>query len=150
MNLTDFEGMARKHAERIGKETLVNIENDFKIALRDNFSKRTRLRAFLRGYTRAGRTTGMILDVIFAILPNKFTTPAKLLRRAINRKAKQHTMLKWIKKRLKEPTTYKGAVLVAGAFGLSVSPELWEAITVFVASGIGLIWVIEDERKEDE
>lgn len=150
MNLTDFEGIARKHAERIGCETLVNIENDFEIALRDNFSKRTRLRAFLRGYTRAGRTTGMILDVIFAILPNRYTTPVALLRRAINRKSKQHNRMEWIKKRLKEPSTYQGITAIAGLIGITISPELWEAITAVGIAVIGLIWVIEDERKQVE
>ena len=60
------------------------------------------------------------------------------------------TMLKWLKERFKEPSTYQGIAVVAGAIGFSISPELWESIAAVAASIIGLIQVIKRERKEED
>lgn len=60
-------------------------------------------------------------------------------------------MLKWLKERFKEPSTYQGITVLAGAVGFSVSPEMWESVAAVAASIIGLIQVIKRERaKEDE
>lgn len=47
--------------------------------------------------------------------------------------------MKYILDRLKEPSSWRGLVMVATAFGVSVSPELMDAI---IASGTGLAGVI--------
>lgn len=58
------------------------------------------------------------------------------------------TMWEWIKKRIKEPSTYQGITVIAGATGVTLSPELFEAISAIVVSVIGLIQIIKKESKE--
>lgn len=53
----------------------------------------------------------------------------------------------YLMERLKEKSTWRGLVALATAFGVTVSPELAEAI---VALGLGLIGVINVTRKEKE
>lgn len=47
--------------------------------------------------------------------------------------------MKYILDRLKEPSSWRGLVMIATAFGVSVNPELIEAI---IAAGTGLAGVI--------
>ena len=58
--------------------------------------------------------------------------------------------LQWIKQRLNEPSTWMGFVTLAGVIGLTVSPELAEAVAALAASAIGLILVIKRERASRE
>ena len=47
--------------------------------------------------------------------------------------------MKYILDRLKEPSSWRGLVMVATAFGVSVSPELLPSI---IAAGTGLAGII--------
>lgn len=47
--------------------------------------------------------------------------------------------MKYILDRLKEPSSWRGLVLITTAFGVSVSPELMDSI---IAAGTGLAGVI--------
>jgi len=47
-----------------------------------------------------------------------------------------------------QPSTWKGLTLVLGAVGVTVSPELVNAIGAVVASVIGAIEIYRDEHKE--
>lgn len=53
----------------------------------------------------------------------------------------------WILRRLREPSTWRGLVLIGSAFGISLEPQQWDAITV---AGMALIGLIEAFRKEPE
>ena len=58
--------------------------------------------------------------------------------------------LKWIKTRLKEPTTWMGFITLAGVAGITLEIAIVEAVAIFVASGIGVILVVKKERAEKE
>ncbi len=47
--------------------------------------------------------------------------------------------MKYILDRLKEPSSWRGLVMIATAFGVAVSPELLDSI---IAAGTGLVGVI--------
>ena len=47
--------------------------------------------------------------------------------------------MKYILDRLKEPSSWRGLVMIVTAFGVSVSPELMDSI---IAAGTGLAGVI--------
>lgn len=47
--------------------------------------------------------------------------------------------------RLKEPSTWRGIIIILGIFGVNFSPEKSEAI---VAAGVALLGLIEVFRKE--
>lgn len=47
--------------------------------------------------------------------------------------------MKYILDRLKEPSSWRGLVMIATAFGVSVNPELMDSI---IAAGTGLAGVI--------
>lgn len=59
-----------------------------------------------------------------------------------------YIMWKWIKDRIKEPSTYQGLSVLLGAVGVTLSPELWQEISTVIASVIGLIQVVKKEAKE--
>jgi hypothetical protein len=52
---------------------------------------------------------------------------------------------RWFLERGKERTTWRGIAALAGAAGVAVSPEHWEAIT---ATAIGIVGIIEVVFKE--
>ena len=56
---------------------------------------------------------------------------------------------KWLKERFTEPSTYQGVVAIGSAIGVTLSPELWEAIASFAVGLIGLIQVIKKEKQND-
>jgi len=74
-----------------------------------------------------------IMDFVITIIPNPFKN-----------------MLKWLKERLKEPSTYQGITVIASAIGFSVSPELWSAIVTTASGIIGVIQVMKKENKKDK
>jgi hypothetical protein len=55
----------------------------------------------------------------------------------------------WLKERFTEPSTYQGVVAIGSAIGVTLSPELWEAIASFAVGLIGLIQVIKKEKQND-
>lgn len=56
-------------------------------------------------------------------------------------------MLNWIIARLKEPSTWRGLNVLAGAVGLVISPEQWQSISVAVLGLLGVIEVFRAEKK---
>lgn len=57
-------------------------------------------------------------------------------------------MVNWIKDRLKEKSTYIGISLLLAAFGVAVSPESLEIISMAVVTIVGALEVIKDEAKD--
>jgi len=55
---------------------------------------------------------------------------------------------KWLKERLQEPSTYQGVTAIAGAIGVTVQPDMYEAISALVLAIIGLIQTIKKEPKQ--
>lgn len=53
----------------------------------------------------------------------------------------------WLKDRLKEPSTYQGVTAIAGAIGVTVQPDMYEAIAALMLAVIGLIQTIKKEPK---
>ncbi len=47
---------------------------------------------------------------------------------------------------LRQPSTWKGLIAVGAALGVSISPELTDAIAVAGIASIGVIEVIRNER----
>lgn len=56
-------------------------------------------------------------------------------------------MLEWLYARLKEPTTYAGLVTILTAAGVTLAPELKEAIITAGVSIGGLIAIIMQEKQ---
>lgn len=54
--------------------------------------------------------------------------------------------MKWLLERLKEPSTYRGLVLLGGAAGLTISPEMWNAIVALLVAAMGVYEVVRKER----
>jgi hypothetical protein len=54
--------------------------------------------------------------------------------------------MKILLEKLKEPSTYRGLAILAGAVGVSLEPSAWEAIGALVASVIGLIEIFRKEK----
>ena len=51
-----------------------------------------------------------------------------------------------IYKRFREPSTYRGLAILAGAVGVTMEPSKWDAIGAAVAALIGLIEVFRKEK----
>lgn len=52
----------------------------------------------------------------------------------------------YILERFKEPSTWRGIAILAGALGMQVSPDLIPAIGTVVAAALGGIEVIRKEK----
>jgi len=52
--------------------------------------------------------------------------------------------------KLKEPSTWKGLLLLATICGVSIKPELQEAIIAAGTAIIGVIWVMQNESRADK
>lgn len=59
-------------------------------------------------------------------------------------------MLKWILKRLHEPSTWRGVVTVVTGAGVVLSPEQMEAIVAAGLAVAGLINVFRNEGKQTQ
>ena len=59
-------------------------------------------------------------------------------------------MWTWIKERLAEPSTYQGAAALAGAVGVALSPEMFEAIVALVTSVVGLVQIAKKEKADND
>ena len=87
---------------------------------------------------------------IISYFPKIWATLGFLYKLITLKQEADMTTLKWIKKRLKEPSTWAGVVLLAGAGGFVISPELVEAISVGVAGIFGVILIILKERNKSK
>lgn len=58
-------------------------------------------------------------------------------------------MTKWIKKRLKEPSSARAIVGFASALGLAIEPALIEEIITVAISCLSLIEFIRKEHQDD-
>lgn len=89
----------------------------------------------------------ILLEVVGeAIKPVKPIT-TKIISSMAEKKEKTGT-LTWIKKRVKEASTWEGITLILGAAGIYLSPEVGLQIGIAVASIIGVIELIHDEKKD--
>ena len=55
-------------------------------------------------------------------------------------------MMNWLLNRLREPSTWRGAVWLLTALGVSLSPEAWAHITTIGMAAAGLIGVLTREK----
>lgn len=55
----------------------------------------------------------------------------------------------WLKDRLQEPSTYQGVTAIVGAIGVTLQPEMYEAIAAFMLACIGLIQTIKKEKESN-
>jgi hypothetical protein len=54
--------------------------------------------------------------------------------------------MEWILTRLAEPSTWRGVILLATSFGITVSPDMINAIVAIGLALVGLINVIRKEK----
>ncbi len=54
--------------------------------------------------------------------------------------------MNWILCQLKQPSTWKGVFIVAGAIGYGIKPELQEQIIIAVTAIIGIIEIYRNEH----
>lgn len=86
----------KSRLDRIAKKRLANlkkVEHDFEIALDRKKPFGERLKAFIRGENKAGRTAGIIFDII--LLPfQRIYTAREMAKTVINRKGTMKKSLK--------------------------------------------------------
>jgi len=55
----------------------------------------------------------------------------------------------WLRKRLKEKSTYRGLAILASVAGVGISPDLLEVILMSAAGAMGLIEVVSQEVEKE-
>lgn len=55
---------------------------------------------------------------------------------------------RWARRQLKQPSTYRGLVLLATAAGANISPEMVHSVVAVGASVAGLIDVLKNDEKQ--
>lgn len=58
----------------------------------------------------------------------------------------EKTDMKYIVDRLKEPSTWRGIIMLLTALGLSIEPELATAIVTAGVSAVGLVGVVTRDK----
>lgn len=91
----------------------------------------------------------MFLEVIGEIIKPIKPITTKIISSMAKQEEKTGT-LAWIKKRVKEASTWEGISLILGAAGIYLNPDLGLQIGVAVVAIIGVIEFIRDERNKDE
>jgi PII-like signaling protein len=56
--------------------------------------------------------------------------------------------MSWIIRRFKEPSTWRGLIILAGIAGYNMSPELSDQIVALGTGAIGLVEIIRREKDE--
>ena len=56
----------------------------------------------------------------------------------------------WLLNRLKEPSTWRGAIAIAMGLGIGISPEMIESIVSVGVSIIGAILVLKKDAKSPD
>lgn len=54
--------------------------------------------------------------------------------------------MKYIGERLKEPSTWRGLLMIATVFGANINPEMANAIVTVGASAVGAVGVLAKEK----
>ncbi len=101
-----------------------------------------RLQKLKSGAVTLLRTTAIYVPVAEPII-------TKILN-AMAEQNKDEGTLAWIKRRLKEASTWAGIVMVLGVLGFQVSPDIVEQAAHAVVAIIGLFLIIRRERKIKE
>lgn len=57
--------------------------------------------------------------------------------------------MNWLLARLREPSTWRGIIWLATAFGVSLRPEVWEQIAAVGMALAGLVGVVTREKSQD-
>ena len=91
----------------------------------------------------------MFLEVIGEIIKPIKPITTKIISSMAEQEEKTGT-LAWIKKRVKEASTWEGISLILGAAGIYLNPDLGLQIGLAVVAIIGVIEFIRDERNKDE
>ena len=91
----------------------------------------------------------MFLEVVGETIKPIKPITTKIISSMAEQKEKTGT-LAWIKKRVKEASTWEGISLILGAAGIYLNPDLGLQIGVAVVAIIGVIEFIRDERNKDE
>ncbi len=55
----------------------------------------------------------------------------------------------WLKKRLKEKSTYRGLAILLSVAGVGISPDMLEAVLLSLGGALGLIEVVTREAEKD-
>ncbi|MCT4575064.1 MAG: hypothetical protein N4A43_02285 [Alphaproteobacteria bacterium] len=55
-----------------------------------------------------------------------------------------------IMKQLKQPSTWRGLIVILTSLGISISPELTEHLVALAVAGFGAVEVIRNENKKKE
>ena len=55
----------------------------------------------------------------------------------------------WLKKRLKEKSTYRGFAILLSVAGVGISPDMLEAVLLSLGGALGLIEVVTREAEKD-
>jgi len=55
----------------------------------------------------------------------------------------------WLKKRLKEKSTYRGLAILLSVAGIGISPDMLEAVLLSLGGALGLIEVVTREAEKD-
>lgn len=56
--------------------------------------------------------------------------------------------MNWLLNRLREPSTWRGIIWLATAFGISLKPEVWEQIAAVGMALAGLVGVVTSEKSQ--
>ena len=91
----------------------------------------------------------MFLEVVGETIKPIKPITTKIISSMTEQEEKTGT-LAWIKKRVKEASTWEGISLILGAAGIYLNPDLGLQIGVAVVAIIGVIEFIRDERNKDE
>lgn len=91
----------------------------------------------------------MFLEVVGETIKPIKPITTKIISSMAEQEEKTGT-LAWIKKRVKEASTWEGISLILGAAGIYLNPDLGLQIGVAVVAIIGVIEFIRDERNKDE
>lgn len=98
-----------------------------------------RVKAFIRGETKAGRTVGAIADIATIFLPGGVRTGREALQTIIQRKRK--TMSQDEKPFIKKLSTWEGIASLAGAVGIFIDPEAAAQIVAGLFAVFGGIYM---------
>lgn len=54
--------------------------------------------------------------------------------------------MNWIIRRFKEPSSWRGLIVIAGIFGVSMSPEMQEQVIAIGVAALSLVEIIRSEK----
>jgi len=98
-------------------------ERNFNMALDRRAPLGARIKRFLLGESKLGRTFGAVADIAMIFLPGGVRSGREAVQKILNRQTKYRPMPERVKPYLKQKSTWEGIAAVAAAIGLFISPE---------------------------